>query len=179
MRLLRSNYRNSVLSSSFWRTTKSYKTMTQKMTQYKYYQKNNSCKDVLQLVQLDSKPFGSISEKIIREIFDIGERSSSQNDGVFNGRKVEIKCARYWAGKDDCMWQHLEPEHDYEYVIFGLLDFHGWKVWSIKKDLLMGEMREKKIVTYQGKQGWWTRKSSILPYLTPIDSKEDLMNYVK
>ena len=76
------------------------------------------------------------------------------------------------------VWQHLEPDHDYEYALFALLDFHGWNVWGIKKSLLMGECREKKVVTFQGKQGWWTKKSAILPYLTPIKSKADLAAFI-
>lgn len=133
-----------------------------------------SCNEVLQLVDLESKPFGTESEKILQEIFQLAPRTSSQNDGTRHGKKIEIKCARYWAGKDDCKWQHLEPDHDYQYVLFGLLDFQGWKVWGIQKSLLMGDMREKKIVTYQGKQGWWVTKSAILPYLTPIHSIDEL-----
>jgi len=135
--------------------------------------------EVLTLVELDSKPFGSECEKIISEIFYLGPRTSSQNDGTLNGKNIEIKSARYWAGKDDCVWQHLEPEHDYEYVILALLDFKGWKIWCIKKSLLMGELRIKKIVTYQGKQGWWTKKSAILPYLTPIKTRADLQAFIQ
>ena len=40
----------------------------------------------------------------------------------------------------------------------------------------MGELRDKNIVTHQGKQGWWTRKSAILPYLVPITKRKDLAN---
>jgi hypothetical protein len=123
---------------------------------------------------IESKPFGSESEKILQEVFQLGARTSSQNDGTRLGRKIEIKSARYWAGKDDCVWQHLEPEHDYEVALFALLDFQGWKVWAIAKARLMGELRNKKIVTFQGKQGWWVRKSAVLPYLTPIGSVEEL-----
>jgi hypothetical protein len=43
---------------------------------------------------------------------------------------------------------------------------------------VMGELREKKIVTFQGKQGWWTRKSDILPYLTPIHSVSQLDAFI-
>lgn len=139
----------------------------------------NSCEEVLQLVDLESKPFGSESEKIIQEIFQLGPRTSTQNDGTRNGKKIEIKSARYWAGKDDCVWQHLEPDHDYEYALFVLLDFQGWKVWGIKKSLLMGEMREKKIVTFQGKQGWWVRKSAVMQYLTPIKNISDLDVFIQ
>ena len=163
-----------MLSSESWKHSASFLAIKEKETQLGYYTRMNATPEVLQLVMLDSKPFGSECEKILREIFGLGPRTSSQNDGTFNGKKIEIKCARYWAGGDDCRWQHLEPEHDYEYALLALLDFTGWKVWGIKKSLLMGELREKKIVTFQGKQGFWTMKSAILPYLTPIHSIEDL-----
>jgi hypothetical protein len=167
-----------ILSATHWKDTKTFKSIKDKETQIKYYKRMNSCEEVLQLVDLESKPFGSESEKIIQEIFNLGPRTSSQNDGTRNGKKIEIKSARYWAGKDDCVWQHLEPEHDYEFALFVLLDFQGWKVWGIKKSLLMGELRDKKIVTFQGKQGWWVRKSAILLYLTPINSVSELDAFI-
>lgn len=168
-----------ILSANYWKNTKSFKTIRDKETQIKYYKRMNSCVEVLQLVDLVSKPFGSESEKIICEIFKLGRRTSTQNDGTRNGKKIEIKSARYWAGKDDCVWQHLEPDHDYEYALFALLDFHGWKMWGIKKSLLMGELRDKKIVTFQGKQGWWVRKSAIIPYLTPINTIMELDAFIQ
>lgn len=168
-----------ILSANYWKNTKSFKAIKDKETQIKYYKKMNSCEEVLQLVNLESKPFGSESEKIIQEIFKLGPRTSTQNDGTRHGKKIEIKSARYWDGKDECRWQHLEPEHDYEYVLFALLDFQGWKVWGIKKSLLMGEMREKKIVTYQGKQGWWVKKSAIIKYLTPIKNITELDSFIQ
>ena len=137
----------------------------------------NASPEVLQLVELESKPFGSVCEKIISELFGLGPRTSSQNDATLNGKKIEIKSARYWAGKDDCMWQHLEPDHDYDYALFVLLNFQGWKVWCIKKTTLM-DLRGK-IVTFQGKQGWWTKKSDILPYLTPIHTLANLQEFIQ
>ncbi len=167
------------LSAENWKTTKAFQSMLKKETQSQYYERMKSCEAVLKLVELDSKPFGSECEKIIQEIFALGPRTSSQNDGTWRDKKIEIKSARYWAGKDDCRWQHLEPEHDYEFVLFVLLDFQGFKVWGIKKSLLMGELREKKIVTFQGKQGWWTAKSAILPYLTPISDIAELDAFIQ
>jgi len=48
----------------------------------------------------------------------------------------------------------------------------------VTKAQLMGELREKKVVTFQGKQGWWTIKSAIMPYLTPIHGLECLRKFV-
>jgi hypothetical protein len=168
-----------ILSCDHWKNTKTFKSIKDKETQLKYYKFMNASEEVLQLVELESKPFGSESELIISEIFHLGPRTSSQNDGTRHGKKIEIKTARYWAGKDDCKWQHLEPDHDYEYALLVILDFQGWKVWCIKKELLMGELRDKKIVTEQGKQGWWTKKSAILPYLTPIKTVAELDAFIQ
>ena len=165
------------LLSEYWKNTAAFTTIHEKETQIKHYKRMNASAEVLQLVELESKPFGSVCEKIISELFGLGPRTSSQNDATLNGKKIEIKTARYWAGKDDCVWQHLEPDHDYDYALFVLLNFHGWKVWCIKKTDLM-DLREKKIVTFQGKQGWWTRKSAILPYLTPIYTLAQLQAFV-
>jgi hypothetical protein len=170
---------DTILSCTHWKETKAFKSIKDKESQTKYYRRMNASAEVLQLVELESKPFGSESEKILSEIFHLGPRTSTQNDATLNGKKIEIKTARYWAGKDDCVWQHLEPDHDYEYALLVLLDFHGWKVWCVKKSLLMGEMREKKIVTFQGKQGWWTRKSAILSYLTTITTIAELQAFVQ
>jgi hypothetical protein len=163
-----------LLGVNHWKTSKSFLDIIDKETQIKYYKKMGASKEVLDLVELESKPFGSIVEKIISEIFGLGPRTSTQNDCTFNGKKIEIKAARYWAGKDNCKWQHLEPDHDYEYILFVLLDFHGFKVWCIPKSTIMGSLRQLNIVTYQGKQGWWTDKSKIIDYLFPITSIQDL-----
>jgi hypothetical protein len=167
-----------LLSVANWRASKAFCAMTKKITQKKYYESKGAAPEVMQLVELDSKPFGSEAEKILVEILGLGPRTSTQNDATLNGTKIEIKSARYWAGKDDCKWQHLEPDHDYQVVLFALLDFQGWNLWAMKKERVMGEMRDKKIVTFQGKQGWWCTKSQVLSYLAPIHSKEDLVAFI-
>ena len=173
------NTDGNILSCNHWKNTPAFIGIKDKETQLKYYTRNNASQPVLQLVVLESKAFGSVLEKIISELFHLGVRTSSQNDGTFNGKKIEIKSARYWAGKNECVWQHLEPSYDYEYALFVLLDFNGFIVWGITKDLLMKELCDKKIVTYQGKQGWWTKKTNILPYLTPIKTITDLSLFIK
>ena len=167
-----------LLSVDHWKHTKAFNNNERRETQTQYYVRMNADPAVVELVNLDSKPFGSVSELILTELFQMTPRTSSQHDGVFEGHKCEIKCARHWAGKNDCRWQHLEPEHDYTFAMLALLDFHEWKVWCVTKAQLMGELREKKVVTFQGKQGWWTIKSAIIPYLTPIHGPECLRKFV-
>ena len=168
----------SFLSVDNWKHTKAFAQNKRRETQTQYYVRMNAAPDVVELVSLDSKPFGSVSESIMAELFQMAPRTSTQHDGIFEGHKCEIKCARRWSGKDDCKWQHMEPDHDYDFAMLALLDFHEWKVWCITKAHLMGELREKKVVTFQGKQGWWTQKSAIMPYLTPIHGLECLRKFV-
>lgn len=163
-----------ILSATSWSTTKAYRAMVSKETQRAYYSRMGCSEPVLQLVQLDSKPFGSEAEKILCEIFSLGKRTSTENDATRAGKKIEIKAARYWAGKDDCKWQHLEPDHDYDVVLFALLDFHGWKLWGLEKSVLMGPLRETGIVNKQGRQGYWATKSALLPHLIPLRSLTEL-----
>jgi hypothetical protein len=166
------------LKSISWKMSKAFTKVVAKETQFQYYTRMGAAPEVLSLVQLDSKPFGSATEAIICELFAMQKRTSSENDGVFKGHKVEIKTARYWAGSNDCRWQHLEPEHDYRVALLVLLDFDGFKVWAVDKKRLMGEMRDAKIVEKQGKQGFWLTKSAAEAHLTPIQSVRELEVFV-
>ena len=171
---------NNILSLNNWNEYYKKLKNNSNETQYDYYKRNNASVEVLELVSLDSKRFGTISEKLICNIFKIEPRTSSKNDGVRKGKKIEIKCARYWVCKDDCKWQHLELEHDYDCVLFCLLDFDGyWKIWAISKKLLFGELKEKKIVSYQGKQGYWCNKSKIIEFCHVIKSIKSLDKFLE
>ena len=149
-----------------------------KISQYEFYKKNDTPIEILSLVSMESKRFGSISEKILINLFELNNRTSTQNDGVRKNKKIEIKCARYWGGTTDCKWQHIEPEHDFEFIIFGLLDFDSWKCWIIDKKKLMNDCKEKKLITCQGEQGYWCNKNKIIDYLTEINNIQDLDNYL-
>jgi phage FluMu protein Com len=170
---------NTILSPLRWKYSKAFTSLKQKETQLQYYTRMKSCKEILELVILDSKKFGIICEKIIQELFHISSRTSTQNDGIRLGKKIEIKSARYWESKDECKWQHIELKYDYDLILFILLDFDKFKVWAIKKSILISkELQDKKILTPQGEQGWWVCKTEILPYLTPIESIEELDRFI-
>ena len=159
------------LSVDFWKNILTLKNV--KMSQIEFYTIRGSSPAVLQLVGENSKSFGTLSEYIVKVIFLIDSRTSSGNDGTRNGKKIEIKTARYWACTNNCKWQHIELTHDYDYVLFALLDFHGWIVWGISKSMLI-KLKCLNILTNQGKQGMWVSKNSIIPYVTRIKNIADL-----
>ena len=168
------------MSLSSWNQTNHFKNRKKKPTQIELYVKNNSNTDTLTLVSMANKVFGEETmEPIIRELFQMSPKENKKHDGIRLGKKIEIKSARWHASGKDCNWQHLEPDYDYEFVLFVLVDFTDLKVWIITKEKLIGELRAKKIVSNQGSQGLTTNKKKIEPYLTPITSTEDLDKFIK
>ena len=158
--------------------TKSFQLYKKKDSQIDFYIKNNSSLDILKLISNESKSFGSLMENIVSDNFALEKRLNSQHDALFGNKKIEIKSARYWANKLDCKWQHIELEHDWDAIIFVLVDFKDVRCWAFQKDNLL-EMIEKKIITKQGKQGYLCNKSAIEKYLYPINDEKDLQNFFK
>jgi len=160
--------------------TEIFKSFEKRESQFDFYKRNNSSPEILSLIDNESKSFGSLMEKIISEVFQLEKRFNEQHDGIFDSKKIEIKSARYWLNtKNDCKWQHIELDYDYDICILSLVDFNEICCWAISKsDLVKLEMNENKIITKQGKQGYWFKKSSIEKYLYPIKNKEDLQEFI-
>lgn len=51
------------LSACYWKNCKAFVDAQKKLTQEQYYASMQSCSEVLQLARLNSKQFGSISDK--------------------------------------------------------------------------------------------------------------------
>ena len=85
----------SLFSSSTLGGMRSFKKISKKMSQLDYYISKLTSPEILKLVSLGNKAFGAAIEDIVREALSLGPRTSSQNDGTFGARKIEIKAARY------------------------------------------------------------------------------------
>jgi hypothetical protein len=171
----------SILSLEHWKETSAFKAPLPE-SPTNYYKRMGAQPEVLKLVELQAKSFGTRCEKIIIEIFNIEKKinkKDTQYDGTLNGIKIEIKCAKRWAGGDGCEWQHLKEGHDFQYLLGCMLDTDGtWKVWCVSKELIMGEMRTNGIVKSRGTEGLYFEKNKALAYLTPIQSREDLLRAI-
>ena len=163
-----------MLLAKSWKHCSHIQKCLNKQTQYSYYKSMNSNETVLQMVQLHSKTFGTVSEKILQEVFNLKPRTSYQHDGIKYGKKIEIKSARYWTNTvQDCKWQHIEPHYDFDILLLALLDFQGFKVWGMGKHTV-NQLVNSRIITRQGKQGYWVNKNVIHHHLFPITDKKDL-----
>ena len=151
-----------------------YKELASVISSYEYYQKMGAKKQILDIVKLENRKFGSVCEKIMREFLSMEKPQSSQHDAIYFEKKIEIKSARYWAAGTNCKWQHLEPEYDYEYILFVLVDFKEIAVWVGKKDDVFPYL------TKQGKQGFWVDKETLISSGTvkKIEQEEDLKKFL-
>lgn len=147
----------------------------------KFYQNNNAIPEIQTIISLENRKFGSVIEKILKEIYDLSPPESTKHDAIFrrHGRiptKLEIKAARYWAGTDNCKWQHLEPGYDYSHILFVLLDFDQIRVWAADKRPLF----DNGILTPQGKQGYWGDKNKLVNsgYLVEVPTEAALSSYL-
>lgn len=142
-----------------------------------HYRNNGSEQEIMKIVALENRKFGSVIEKLLREIYNLSMPESTKHDAIFVrfGRpntKLEIKAARYWAGTKNCKWQHLEPDYDYTHILFVLVDFNRLRVWCANKTPLF----EEKILTPQGKQGYWGDMDTLLAsgHLTEVRNEAEL-----
>lgn len=157
-----------MITADLIKESKTYKKVSNKISQLDYYRSNNASEEILKIVGMESKAFGSIMEKLIIEHFSLCKRKNTQHDACFGDKKIEIKSARYWAGQDNCKWQHIELKHDYEFIIFSLVDFDHVKTWIANKSMIRDH------ITPQGLQGYWTDKNTIMPYIIEFNSREEL-----
>ena len=164
-------------SSEQIRLTQEFQSLNSVIDVREYYLQNHATPEIQKIVSLENRKFGSVVEKILREIFSLSPPTSSKHDAIFRrfGRmdtKLEIKSARYWAGTDNCVWQHLEPDYDYTHILFVLIDFDRIRVWLGQKDFLFSNG----YLTKQGQQGYWAKKNNLLAsgYLLEITSETEL-----
>lgn len=158
--------------SRVWSQLKSFSSFTEPMSQYEYYSDNNASTQVLKLVKLNSKVFGTICEKIIIELLGLTQRTSTQNDATYTydniTYKFEIKVGRFLQGTDNCMWQHIEPTHNFNYVLLCLLNFDTFDIFYLSKDEISELIKSNKIKK-QGSQGYICKKLEIMDYIHNLD----------
>ena len=144
---------------------------------FERYRDNGAHPAIVALAKLENRKFGAEVEKILKSYFGLLPPVSTQHDALCSPSnkptaKIEIKSARYWANGNDCKWQHLEPNHDYDHVLFVLVDYQDIKVWHAKKSVLF----KHGLVTPQGKQGYWGIMTQLVAsgYLNRVRTKADL-----
>jgi len=114
-----------------------------------WYVQMNATREVLDLAALNASDFNKETENIISELFGINA------DGTFRNKKIAIVSTRYSPNRDDWQWQL--SNFNFDFALLVLLDYHGFKIWGLKKEKIEGKT-----------------VSSKSPYLTPVRTREEL-----
>jgi hypothetical protein len=124
--------------------------------QVDFYLKHNATPNIMKLVRLENKSFGTHLEKIAIELFKMRTSKTSRYDAIdTDGKRVEIKCARYWGKKYDAKWQHIMFEYEWDVLLVGLVDFNDVIWWELDRATV------QEFAKPQGHQGYWLSLSDL------------------
>lgn len=174
---------------------KSHSIVTKKRkSQLDFYIENNASKEILHYVDVPGKTFGEKHmENIAREYFKLDLKKDTAHDHIKLNKKIEQKSARYNANGSDWIWQHIEMNHNFDYLLLCGLDFHNIKFF-ISSRKIIEQLIESKIITGQGRikngtalpqQGYWFSRNNLKKkgllfedYFTEIKNEKDLILYL-
>ncbi len=164
-------------------------------TQLEFYKENNASEIIQQFVDMPGKTFGEkCMEPIAKDHFHLDSRTDSGHDHKKIDKKIEQKSARYHANGDDFKWQHIEMNHDFDFLLLTGLDFNEI-IFYIGSRNIVKQLIEKGIITGQGKknddgvavpqQGYWFSRSQFAnkkiifeDYFRQIKCEQDLIDYI-
>lgn len=121
-------------------TLRSYANHVCSRTQYEYYAANTNDEHILALARIsNAKAYGAWMEKIHDEALGlVHDRSDTRWDSLDHvGKKVEQKSARFGGGDGDIrnpFWNHLKPEHPWDYALLSFLNFQEIEVFYLSKE---------------------------------------------
>jgi hypothetical protein len=112
--------------------------LSERRTQRTFYQKCGADDDILKIVGLNNRTFGTFIEEYVRENFGLEHRTCAENDANLSWLgKIEIKGARRGA-TGSYFFQHIQKDYDYDFIVTALLEPSGDVVCHImkKEDIL-------------------------------------------
>ena len=146
-----------------------------------FYQKNGSPSEIVDLVALSNKRFGTDMETLVcgltgcKKVPDTVGETGWDCEHEETNNFPEIKSSRYWQAVKDWRWQHILADHEWSHVILAAVDFQEIKLFLLTKDTFM-VLIEKGIVTQQGGaggQGCWMQYRKAAQFLHPITGELD------
>ena len=152
-----------------------------------FYRQNGSPEDIIKLVGLSNKRFGSVCEELVtnlvdgKQIPDSKGRSGWDMEFTTNPTtppfRFEIKASRYWrSGKKSFFkWQHVLPDHEWSHLLLCAIDFDRMRLFALSKHQFMQLVTEGKITQQGGAsgQGCWFELKKIIDVATELSTEVD------
>ena len=163
-------------------TLTAFKNMVERVSRYQYYKSLGACETILSFTKTEGKTYGTDIEKITIEWFRLLPRLNTQHDGLFPDHKtevikcghwkIEIKSSRYWGGKKQYKFQHIEPDHDFDILLTALLREDRIEYRIMRKNAILPYLEK------QGKQGFFLNDKDVERIGTIIETHEDIYDYL-
>lgn len=167
MSILRSIIPINLISQS-----KEYANVMKKRTQMDYYRERGAPDEILKLVSMNNKTYGTgFMEAYIRSHFGMINPVNSEHDGIYMGKKFEIKAPRF-GSNGDYFIQHIKPNHDFDYFLIALLQPSGIETSIVRKS----DMYE--YLKLQKGEGYFLRKKDIETISHGVNNEEDLKAFI-
>lgn len=167
MSLLRGMIPISVISRS-----KEYIHVMKTRTQFDYYRERGASDDILKLVTMNNKTYGTgFMEPYIRSHFGMSDPVNSEHDGIYMGKKIEIKAPRF-GSSGKYFIQHIKPTHDFDYIMVALLQPGGIETFIIRKSDVL------ECLKLQKGEGYMVFKSDIESISHYVSDEEDLQIFI-
>jgi len=152
-----------------------------------FYRANGAPEDIVSLVSLSNKRFGSVCEKLITNLVsgkpvpDSKGRSGWDMEFPIHGLEItprfEIKSSRYWrSGKQAFFkWQHILADHEWSHLLLCAIDFDRLRMFALSKPQFMDLIRVGKITQQGGAggQGCWFELKHIVDVATELTTELD------
>jgi len=145
-----------------------------------WYANNGAPAEMVELVSLGNKKFGSIMEHITCDLFDCQKvkdvKGKTGWDLNKNNSRIELKSSRYWRmGNKNCFrWQHVLADHEWSYLMCVGIDFQKIRYFIASKSQFM-KLIEEGVITQQGGaggQGCWFSSDDISGKIHEFQSPE-------
>lgn len=176
------------LIENFWNSL----SLNEKPNQLQRYELKNSPECIRKFIALGGGPkMGCILEAFARFKFkNLNKRGPGKNSGfdhtVSVGSKlinIEQKSSGHW-GDDDYKWQHVEPNHKWDFLLLCGVDYTDIKFWMMDRETFDKLVEENKITNQGNKekesaQGMWFNYSNVKDQLIPIETDEDIMSFAQ
>jgi hypothetical protein len=140
------------------------------ITQAALYAELGAAEEMVSLVGLGNKAFGSAMETITSNIFCCEKvkdvRGKTGWDLCVKDNHIELKSSRYWGRGENMVWrwQHVLPDHEWAYLMFAGIDIAQIRYFIVSKPQFM-RLISSGIVTQQGGgggQGCWFSSRDII-----------------
>jgi len=145
-----------------------------------FYKLNGAPEDIISLVDLSNKRFGSVCEKLVTNLVNgktvPDSKGRSGWDMEFpnseNPARFEIKSSRYWrSGKNSFFkWQHVLPDHEWSHLLLCAIDFDKLRMFALSKPQFMKLIADGKVTQQGGAggQGCWFELKNVISTATEL-----------